>query len=545
MPARDHDGVVDMLMKLGADASLKNARGRTASEFALQAGNRSRASLLEKRGNEDTRSNTRGGMRDGRADARPLVDGRPMIASWAAEAREFFLKEERERAAAAPATRPQLRGLPLSVGARVVLVGLSRADLNGQLATVTELATRKDPERASVRLDATGQGIAIRRTNLRASPDEAQHPPLTVGARVVLVGTSSTALNGQLATVTEAAILNDPELVGVRLDTLATVTEATHVRLGTSDPGPLAICRTNLRVSPDSDDQTKSFAGGSLDEGHALAQRGDSRGALAKYEECLALGRTICDAGCAQEVIAAALNGLGNAYISLGQFEQAIDHHEQSLVIYHEIGNRTGEGNALASLGNASHSSGQVDKAVEHLEQALVIFRMIGDRQVEGSTLDSLGISYHDLKKFDKAIDRHTCSLVIYREIGDRQEEGRAQAYLGGAYFSSGQFDKAFEHHKQSLVIFRIVGDRKAEGHALTNLGVINRRLAQFDKAVEHHEQALAILREIGDQEGERQCLDSLERARKDIGRMVGGACPARHTRGSSVRVAKRDDGLA
>ena len=51
MPARDHDSVVDMLMMLGADASLKNVRGRTASEFALQAGNRSRASLLEKHGN--------------------------------------------------------------------------------------------------------------------------------------------------------------------------------------------------------------------------------------------------------------------------------------------------------------------------------------------------------------------------------------------------------------------------------------------------------------------------------------------------------------
>ena len=281
--------------------------------------------------------------------------------------------------------------MPLSTGSRVVLVGLSRADLNGQLATITELSTRSDQERVGIRLDATPQGMAIRRTNLRASPDEAQHPPLTVGARVVLVGLSSTALNGQLATVTEAATRKDPELAGVRLDTSEQV---------------VAISRTNLRVSPDTDDQKKkSFAGDSLDEGNALAQRGDSRGALAKFEECLALGRTICDAGCAQEVIAAALNGLGNAYISLGQFDQAIGHHEQSLVIYHEIGNRQGEGKALASLGNAFFSSGQFDKAVEHLEQALVIFRMIGDRQGEGSTLIGLGISYHDLKKFDKAID--------------------------------------------------------------------------------------------------------------------------------------------
>ena len=53
-----------------------------------------------------------------------------------------------------------------------MLVGLSRADLNGQLATVTMLSTQKDPECAGVRLDATGEMVAIRRTDLRASPDE-------------------------------------------------------------------------------------------------------------------------------------------------------------------------------------------------------------------------------------------------------------------------------------------------------------------------------------------------------------------------------------
>ena len=62
--------------------------------------------------------------------------------------------------------------MPLTAGVRVVLIGLSRADLNGQLATITELSTRKDPERAGVRLDATQQVVAICRTNLRASPDE-------------------------------------------------------------------------------------------------------------------------------------------------------------------------------------------------------------------------------------------------------------------------------------------------------------------------------------------------------------------------------------
>ena len=59
-----------------------------------------------------------------------------------------------------------------SVGERVVLVGLSRADLNGQLATVVAVTDPRDPERAQVRLDSTDKTVKIKRTNLRASPRE-------------------------------------------------------------------------------------------------------------------------------------------------------------------------------------------------------------------------------------------------------------------------------------------------------------------------------------------------------------------------------------
>ena len=59
-----------------------------------------------------------------------------------------------------------------SVGARVVLAGLSRVDLNGQLATVVAVTDPMDSERAQVRLDSTGKTVRIKRTNLRTGPIE-------------------------------------------------------------------------------------------------------------------------------------------------------------------------------------------------------------------------------------------------------------------------------------------------------------------------------------------------------------------------------------
>ena len=49
---------------------------------------------------------------------------------------------------------------------------------------------------------------------------------------------------------------------------------------------------------------------------------------------------------------------LGNAFVSLGDFRKAIEHHEKRLKIAIEIGDRAGEGGAYGNLSNAFYSLG-------------------------------------------------------------------------------------------------------------------------------------------------------------------------------------------
>ncbi len=67
------------------------------------------------------------------------------------------------------------------------------------------------------------------------------------------------------------------------------------------------------------------------------------------------------------------LSALGNDYDSLGQFQRAIDYHQQDLEIAREIGNRQWEGTSLGGLGQAYNSLGQYQKAIEYHQQALDI----------------------------------------------------------------------------------------------------------------------------------------------------------------------------
>ncbi|MCL6753132.1 tetratricopeptide repeat protein, partial [Nostoc sp. CCCryo 231-06] len=71
----------------------------------------------------------------------------------------------------------------------------------------------------------------------------------------------------------------------------------------------------------------------------------------------------------------ASLASLGNAYNSLGQYQRAIDFHQQSLEISREIGDRNSEGKSLANLGNAYNSLGQYQRAIDFHQQSLEISR--------------------------------------------------------------------------------------------------------------------------------------------------------------------------
>ena len=68
-----------------------------------------------------------------------------------------------------------------------------------------------------------------------------------------------------------------------------------------------------------------------------------------------------------------AYGNLGNAYLSLGDYQKAIDYHEKRLKIAKEIGDRIGEGRGYVNLGSAYWSLGFYRKAIEYHAKHLKI----------------------------------------------------------------------------------------------------------------------------------------------------------------------------
>jgi len=194
----------------------------------------------------------------------------------------------------------------------------------------------------------------------------------------------------------------------------------------------------------------------------------------------------------------AALGGLGNAYNSLGDYQQAINYLQQSLTLTRDIGDRAGEGIALGNLGNAYYSLGDYQQAINYLQQSLTIAREIGNRYGEGNALGNLGNVYNSLGDYQQAINYLQQSLTIAREIGDRNGEGAALGNLGNTYHSLGKYQQAIDYHQQNLTLARDTGDRNGEGAALANLGDTQAKLKQFSEALDNLQAALLIYRAIG-----------------------------------------------
>jgi len=287
---------------------------------------------------------------------------------------------------------------------------------------------------------------------------------------------------------------------------------------------PLAFCllsvafyipmHSPLPATAQTTDARQAEADRLIQQGIQQNQTGQLRAAFNSWQQALQIYRAIKN----RQGEGVALGNLGDIYLSLGNYAEAIEHLQQWLAIAREIKDRQSEGWALADLGKAYKSLGNYAKAIEYTQQILVIAREIKDRQWEGFALENLGRAYLSLDNSAKAIEYSQQSLAIAREIKDRRGEGSALTILGVAYRNLGNYGKAIEYSQQSLAIAGEIKNRQGEGAALNNLGGAYLDMGNYAKAIEYGQQKLAIAREIKDRQGERNALSNLGVAYRNLG---------------------------
>ncbi len=85
--------------------------------------------------------------------------------------------------------------------------------------------------------------------------------------------------------------------------------------------------------------------------------------------------------------------------------------YEQSLLIYKEIGDKSGEGTTLNNISGIYNARGDYETALNFLNQSLAIRQEIGNKSGEGATLNN--ISQNLFRKINKLLGVFPAVIII------------------------------------------------------------------------------------------------------------------------------------
>jgi len=247
--------------------------------------------------------------------------------------------------------------------------------------------------------------------------------------------------------------------------------------------------------------------------GDASISLGKQQQALEYYQQALSIFREEGD----RYGESTALTNIGLVYDNLGKQQQALEYYQQALSIKREVG--AGGGTTLTHIGGIYAAQGKQQQALEYYQQALSISREEGDRQEEGNTLTYIGSVHDDLGDQQQALTYYQQALSIYREVGARASEGTTLNTIGGVYDNLGDQQQALTYYQQALSIYREVGARASEGTTLNTIGNAYAALDKQQQALEYYQQALSIQREEGDRYKESTALTNIGLVYDNLGK--------------------------
>lgn len=193
------------------------------------------------------------------------------------------------------------------------------------------------------------------------------------------------------------------------------------------------------------------------------------------------------------------LGNLGQTLAEMGDLKGAMPRFEQALLLASEQGDFKAQSRCLAGKGLAYLEEGESAQALACLEEALELSRSSKDRRAESCWLGNLGNVYLRLGQIEKAKEFCNQALDIARETGDGRSAAAHLDSIGDCLAHEGEHEKALEHYKEALseaiTVFDRLGERvyrANQGKSLIQLGRPEEALEQLSVAADLFEEQRA-----------------------------------------------------
>ncbi|MCS6799428.1 MAG: protein kinase [Myxococcota bacterium] len=175
-----------------------------------------------------------------------------------------------------------------------------------------------------------------------------------------------------------------------------------------------------------------------------------------------------------------------------GDLERALQRCDEALArVARSAEQRLARGKLLLQRGILLRRTGRLAEALEANAQAAVVFHRVGARAQEAQALGALGVALASAGHLEDALVVLRTSLVLDRETGERMRLGRKLSNMGQLYAELGERSRALAMLRRAIEAFEVTDDDggRVDAHAavaellIDQGGELERARAELDEA--------------------------------------------------------------
>ena len=250
-----------------------------------------------------------------------------------------------------------------------------------------------------------------------------------------------------------------------------------------------------------------------------IAYRGNDaiKAALDYHQEALNLAESVQDPSDAiKRCISAAINGIGDIYRSLEQYDLAIDYFRNSLEYEIELGNAQGQAMNYQNLGECLEATGELEESLEYYNTALKINDQVGSERI--NLVSNYGIAhiYVHQDKVEEALKLLQTILPAAEVLGDQQILSSVYLHIGWALRRLKDFDRSQEYLEKALDIserYNLIANKYTTN---TYLHDLYEDKGEYEKALTYYKEARRAQRQISNDRNRRYVYDVISRTEAD-----------------------------
>lgn len=179
-------------------------------------------------------------------------------------------------------------------------------------------------------------------------------------------------------------------------------------------------------------------------------------------------------------------------------WKESLALHENALNTWRDHEYAVGQGFALTDLAMAHWRLGELDPALRFANEALDLWSNLGDLSGQADALLYLGRVYHSGYSKAEAIEYFRRCMTLRKAAKDDHGRAIALYHLGAALFDHGDHRAGIGYTQQALAAVRVARDELVECDCINNLGAFYEHLGEYEEAEAYYRKALSLVQRMG-----------------------------------------------